>query len=217
VPAKRRSFYRAWYLRICGHFGEAQREQEKFELAGPTSIDDWFGVASSRWVRRQFRAGIVEARRALDRYPDNYDLHWIQVRCLVAEGEYHEAIQAIEKAQRIWDGQEMTSLLACAYVGLGELAVARNVLKELLGLQRKTYVQPYFVARVYAALGEKETALDWLEKAAKDRSEFLFLPDLGGLRTDPAWDSLRHERRYREICEDVGLGEEDWPRKKVLP
>jgi hypothetical protein len=36
------------------------------------------------------------------------------------------------------------------------------------------YVQPCFVARVYAVLGEKAAALGWLQKAVDDRSEFLF-------------------------------------------
>ena len=42
----------------------------------------------------------------------------------------------------------------------------REALRELMEVQRTgPYLQPYFVARVYAALGESATALDWLEKA----------------------------------------------------
>jgi tetratricopeptide (TPR) repeat protein len=124
VPTVCRSFYRAWYLRICGRFDEAQREQERFEQAGPLSVGDWLVMATSRWVRCRFSEGIAVARRALERYPDNYDLHWILARCLLAAGDHQEAIRVIERGLGLWKGRELTSLLACANAGLGDLAKA---------------------------------------------------------------------------------------------
>ena len=73
------------------------------------------------------------------------------------------------------------------------------------------------MARVYAALGENQTALDWLEKADEDRSEYLFFPDWGGLRTDYAWDTLQDEPRYWQLCDRLGLGKDQWPRKERFP
>lgn len=75
---------------------------------------------------------------------------------------------------------------------MGQPDRARQVLGSLFaeGLHQ-TYVQPYPVARVYAALGEPEKALDWIEKAKADRSEFLVIPDAGGLGTNPAWEGLQ--------------------------
>jgi hypothetical protein len=77
------------------------------------------------------------------------------------------------------------------------------------------YLQSYFVARVYAALGDKEKALDWLEKADEERSENLIVADWGGLRTDPAWDDLQNEPRFKELLKKVGL--DQWPRPKLTP
>lgn len=218
VPPARRAFHRAWYLRIFGRDEEAQREQEKFEATPPVCSDEWWMMATSRWVRRQFRDGADVARRALDHYPQHYDLHWIRARCLIADGDCTTAIEVIQRGLNFWRSQELLASLACAYAGLGEAAEARKHLGELRGLRgRVPYLQPYLVARVYAALGEKEDVLTWLQQAAEDRSEYLFLPDLGGLRTDPAWDFLREEPRYWRICERVGLGRADWPRKNVPP
>ena len=78
------------------------------------------------------------------------------------------------------------------------------------------YLQPYFVARVYAALGENAEALDWLEKGDADRSEYLLLVDLRGLRTDPAWDGLQNELRYWQLCERLGLGKTNGPGQNRL-
>jgi hypothetical protein len=47
---------------------------------------------------------------------------------------------------------------------------------------------------VLAGLGEKESALDWLERAYDERSYWLLY-----LRVDPALDSLRDDGRFRAI------------------
>jgi hypothetical protein len=79
--------------------------------------------------------------------------------------------------------------------------------------QRTTYLQPYFVARLYSALNDHTKALDWLENAERDWSEYLFLGDFGGgLRTDPAWDDFQDEPRFKELLKKVGL--DQWPRPK---
>ena len=92
-----------------------------------------------------------------------------------------------------------------------EEAVAELRLLE----QTATGVRPYYIARVYAALGRKAEALDWLEKAEDERSEYLYyLVDQSGLRTDYAWDVLLDEPRYWQMCDRLGLGKDQWPRKE---
>jgi hypothetical protein len=97
---------------------------------------------------------------------------------------------------------------------MGQPENAREVLQELLEVQRTgPYLQPYFVARVYAALNDKAKALEWLEKAEQDRSEYLFLgTNGGGLRTDPAWDELKEEPRFKALLKKLGF--DQWPRPK---
>ena len=103
--------------------------------------------------------------------------------------------------------------MAFTYARKAQPAAARQILKELLELNRTIpYLQPYFIARVYAALGDKSKALDCLEQAEKDRSEYLLFADLGGLRTDLAWDTLQDEPRFKALLKKVGL--DTWPRPK---
>jgi TolB-like protein/Tfp pilus assembly protein PilF len=46
----------------------------------------------------------------------------------------------------------------------------------------------------YAALGEKQLALDWLEKACDERSGTLV-----GLNSDRLWDAVRNEPRFQDL------------------
>ena len=158
------------------------------------------------------------ARRTIEMYPNAFGGYLNLAQCLVGKGDYAEGVQAIDKARKIFERQDLTALLGIAYARMGEPARAREVLNELLSQEgTRPYLQPYFVARVYAALGENQTALDWLEKADDDRSEYLFFPDWGGLRTDYAWDTLHDEPRYWQLCDRIGLGKDQWPRKERFP
>jgi tetratricopeptide (TPR) repeat protein len=151
----------------------------------------------------------------LELYPENAEGYFHLSHCLVADGEFELGLEAIEKALRDWRRPEMIALKGYAYARMGQTNEAQGVLAELLNIQRTgPYLQPYFVARVYAALGENQQALDWLEKADADRSEYLFFADFAGLRTDHAWDGLQNEPRYWQLCERLGLGKTQWPRPK---
>jgi serine/threonine protein kinase len=52
----------------------------------------------------------------------------------------------------------------------GRRAEARSVLGKLDVLSKEKYAPPGSTAMVYAALGEKERAFEWLEMAYEDRS-----------------------------------------------
>ena len=60
----------------------------------------------------------------------------------------------------------------------------------------------YFYALKHAFLGEKDKALDYLEKANAART---FLSVF--VRTEPMFDNLRNEPRYQEILRKMDLAE----------
>ena len=64
---------------------------------------------------------------------------------------------------------------------------ARRILAALLDRSRRIQGSTFDVGTVYAGLNEKESALQWLEKATEDRS--FFLDDLhlvlDGLKSNP--------------------------------
>ncbi len=211
-----RSFFHAFYLRIEGHPEEARIEEQNWLRVELTDVNSRLFVAVILWADGRYKEGIQAARRTLELIPGGFDGYFMLAHHLVANGDYEEGIRTIDIAQKIYLKQELTALKSFAYARMGQLATARGVLKELLDLERfrsSTYLNPYFVARVYAALGEKQVALDWLEKAADDRSEYLYIPHLGGLRTDLAWMGLQEEARYWKLCDRLGLGKDQWPRK----
>ncbi len=62
------------------------------------------------------------------------------------------------------------------------------------------YVSADVIARIYAGLGDKAQALDWLEKAYDQRTWSLFL-----LKAEPMYDNLRGEPRFQALVTKMGL------------
>jgi hypothetical protein len=67
---------------------------------------------------------------------------------------------------------------------------------------RSRYVSPFYVALVYAGLRDNNAALDWLEKAFRDRSNAMVF-----LKVDPELNSLRSLPRFQSLQSQLGLPE----------
>ena len=57
-----------------------------------------------------------------------------------------------------------------------------------------------WMAVIYLALGEKDQAFDWMQKAYDDRSAWLVY-----LKVDPLFDSVRTDPRFTDLLRGVGL------------
>ena len=69
-----------------------------------------------------------------------------------------------------------------------------KLLSELKQEATLGYVQPYTLALIYVGLGDKEEALNWLEKQMSGRSEtantYAVAPELDDLRDDPRFKAM---------------------------
>jgi tetratricopeptide (TPR) repeat protein len=88
----------------------------------------------------------------------------------VQQGKFPEAIAALERARRIEDQISVHfAALGHAYAVSGRRVEARKVLDELIARSRRRHV-PAYVTIIYAALGDKDQAFAWLDRAYAQRS-----------------------------------------------
>lgn len=85
------------------------------------------------------------------------------------------------------------------YAMSGDKAAALKSLDQLKEDSRRTYVNPFEVALIYVALGKRDDALDWLEKAYTARSDLLIY-----LNADPRLDTIRSDPRFVDLARRVG-------------
>ena len=66
----------------------------------------------------------------------------------------------------------------------------------------RIYIKPLWIAELYACAGERDRALDWLEKAYEDRTiEMVFLSNW------PVWDSVRDDPRFQDLLRRMNFPE----------
>jgi hypothetical protein len=59
---------------------------------------------------------------------------------------------------------------------------------------------PFFIALIYAGLGDKDQAFAWLDKAYAERSVWM-----AWLKVDPKLDSLRADPRFAHLTRRIGF------------
>jgi serine/threonine-protein kinase len=82
----------------------------------------------------------------------------------------------------------------------GDLAKARDVLRQIKELSRREYVSPYQFVYVHIGLGEFDRALDWMERAHAERRGWLAY-----LSVNPIFDSLREHSRFAALVRRMRL------------
>ena len=118
-------------------------------------------------------------------------------------GAYDVAIHAHRTAVALSEkGLFYLAGLGRALAVAGKPEEARKIFRELEESWPRTYVSPYFVARLLAALGEDDQAFEWLERAYVERDFWLLyikaLPGLEKLRGDPRFQDLLRRMNFPE-------------------
>ena len=135
---------------------------------------------------------VVEGQRTLQLDPNYFYLDSVLAAAYREKGNFDEAIALYTKAQ------EATSLpssgLAITYTRMGRGLEAQNILAQLLQAREKRYVSAPLIAAVSTALGDKEEAFRWLERAYEEHSGVLqwiaFLPEFRALHSDGRFPRL---------------------------
>jgi TolB-like protein/Tfp pilus assembly protein PilF len=108
------------------------------------------------------------------------------------KGDFKEAVALYEKAQAT--RQFPSAGLAITYARMGRREDARRILDQLIEKSRRQYVAADWIATVYIALGEKDEAFRWLDRACNEHSApasaFLFHPEYRAVRSDPRFADL---------------------------
>ncbi|MBI3417508.1 MAG: tetratricopeptide repeat protein, partial [Verrucomicrobia bacterium] len=115
-------------------------------------------------------------------------------------GRYEDAIRELSFAASR-GSVEVEGELGFTYARAGNRAEARKILERFQQRSRNgEYVAPFFVALVYTGLGDRAAALDWLEKAAEDKSAWLIY-----LKVEPMLESPRNDPRFRVLLKQWNL------------
>jgi tetratricopeptide (TPR) repeat protein len=186
----------AAYIASIGRSAEALAEMAKTRELDPIRSEPFSGEALINYHLRNYKALIEIDRAFVAQYPNSWFAHyWLGVGH-EGSGQAPEATPEYQKAVELSQGNtDPTAALAHAYAATGRKAEAQKILREWLRQSETSYVSPYMIATVYAALGDKDKAFEFLEKAYQERSSDL--PWF--LRVDLRIDNLRSDPRFQDL------------------
>ena len=95
---------------------------------------------------------------------------------------------------------EVAKAAARAYASSGYKGAVRKIIEVRREQSKRIYVPAISFAINYAALGEKDQAFFWLDKAYEERGRGLEL-----VKIIPEFDGLRSDPRYAALLKRMGL------------
>ncbi len=136
-------------------------------------------------------------------FPDFYLAHYHLAFSYLDCGRLDEAESHCEKAVALSHENSLTlSLQGILQVALGNKTAVQETVNKLLRKKAERYISSVNIASVYAASGDEEKAIEWLETALSERD-----PNLTWLKFDKEFEILRRNPRFQIILQKVGLTE----------
>ena len=190
------------YLMSMGRTSESIAEMNRAHDLDPLSISMNFSLGWRLYLAREYDRAIEQLRNTIDMDPDFVLPHLVLGQAYEQKKMYDQAITELRRAVDISQSSAPAiAALARAYAVSGRTTEARKLLAQLMEQSKRRYVSPFYVAIVYAGLGENDQALDWIEKAYKDRSNAIVFakvdPQLDTLRSTPRFQSLLHRLAFQ--------------------
>jgi TolB-like protein/DNA-binding winged helix-turn-helix (wHTH) protein/Flp pilus assembly protein TadD len=187
----------AWHLSLFGNNVNAIAEMKKAQNLDPVSLIINADLAELLLIAHFPDESIEQSRKTIE-MDVNFALAHNQLAvAYLQRGRHDEAIAELQKAVQLSsDNPTCTANLARAFAVSGR----RNEAVQLLDdLKKRSRPDASEVAVVYAALGDNDQAMTWLEKGYDER----FNPSV---LLRPGFDPLRSDRRFQDLERRVGLG-----------
>jgi tetratricopeptide (TPR) repeat protein len=183
-------------------------ERKRAQELDPLSLAISTGVGRALFWARRYDEAINQLRKTLDKDPKYADTHWSLGLAYEQKRMYPEAIAAFQKAVEYsisadfaGGKPEMVAALAHAYAVSGNQVEAGKILRDLADRpEQQRYISPYSIALIYAGLGDRQRAFEWLDRAYQDRDESFI-----HLRVDPRLDNLRADPQFVERLRRINL------------
>lgn len=189
----------AFHLTMEGRFEEGLEQMLRTRELDPLSSGVLQALGWCYYHSRRFDEAISTFRSMLEAVPDfPYGLityAWI----LRHTGSADEAVKVAERALDLSGGGQLyVAALGATYAAAGQPQQARAVLEQLEQMMVHGYVSPYQLALIHMHLGERERALELLQKAHHIKDAWVVW-----LGVEPQWDSLRGEPEFESILREL--------------
>ena len=188
-------------MELVGRADEGVQETKHGVELDPTNLIINSEVGFGYYLARQPDLAIYQMRKTLELDSTFSYASYVMASAFEQTKTYQAAITELNRARPIsGDWSWIVGELGYVYALLGNRAEADKIINELNGRATREYIDPGLVAYIYIALGDKDRAFAWLDKAYQQRSGII-----GFLQIEPKFDPLRSDPRFQDLERRMGL------------
>lgn len=176
------------YLLTTNQVDESVRQLQLARESDPLSPLTMVPLLAHLTLARRYEDAVNEGRSLLELFPE-FPMHGLLASALWHRGRYEESLDAYREA--LGAESPLFAAMETAYAKLGAQAAMHAAGVVLADAPR---VSPLYVASRFAAAGDVDLALEWLERAFQRRN-----PQLPHIRVDPDFDPIRDDPRFQDI------------------
>ncbi|HEY6155005.1 MAG TPA: tetratricopeptide repeat protein [Candidatus Udaeobacter sp.] len=182
-----------------GDFDRAIAEGKRSVELDPLSMINHADLGNTYFYARRYDEAVSATRKAIEIEPRSHIAHYDLGEIFQKMGQLDAALDEYKKAVELDDDPQALALLGQAYARAGKRNEAEQILAHLIEEGKTRYVSAYNLALMYLGLGEKEHALDALERAYSEGAG----NDIYCIRVDPMLDELRGNPRFEALAEKI--------------
>jgi TolB-like protein/DNA-binding winged helix-turn-helix (wHTH) protein/Tfp pilus assembly protein PilF len=191
----------ALYLSSMGRHEAAIREIQVAQELDPASISA-LDAAGAIWLNaRRFDKVFEQGQRIHELSSEDSRGHMYFATSYLHQGKFVQAVEAAQKGVALSQGQPLDLLiLAQAQKSAGQVEDARRTLNRLKEMGAAGYVSDALLATASWSLGEREAAIQHLQRGIERRDSYLAL-----LKVAPMFDDMRSDARFQEMVEHMNF------------
>lgn len=160
-----------------------------------------FNLGWLRYLQGDYDTAIRELKATLEAAPDFVPARFVLIFAYERAGCFDLARQALD-AKGLSDAYPLLAHRGAALRHLreGRREDAVSVARHMEAAYTAGSTDPLVIAEVFAALGNADSAFEWLDRGYEDRRSWLLY-----LNSDPAFESLRGDPRFAGLLTRLGL------------
>ena len=186
-------------LTARGEFDRAITEGKRAVELDPLSMIDNADLGQIYFYARRYDEAISQVGKAIEIDPHSYLAHYYLGQIYQLQGHLTEAIAEYQKAVELDDDPQALAFLGQAQARIGQHDKAQKILSRMTEEAKSRYVSAYSFALMFIALGDKERAIDALERAYREGAA----NDIITIRVDPMLEDLRGQPRFEALAEKI--------------
>jgi|SRR5579871_604112 len=187
--------WHAHYFLARAQTEQALVEIKRAQRLDPLSFSINVGLGWCLYQARRYDDAIAQYRSTLEIDPDFSLAHCTLGMALTQKQLYDNALTEFNKALTLHGSRSFAlANIARTYALAGKQGEAKKVLRDLENSAKQEYVPAMYIAAIYAALGQGDRSLRWIQKAYEERSDYMIY-----LKTEPSVDAFRSNPRFQGL------------------